>query len=466
MSVCPSCGFRNPRSDPFCRNPACGAFLGWGEERAVGDQDDTQPFDTAAEARRPEPPDDARAAGTRSPGVRSALGTSDAVPRRPTPPTGPPAAPTGPVPASNGTTGTGTGSDTGTGSTGTGTTAGTGTDTGTDTGTGGRGVPDGTAAGGATPDRTAMDAHLPSFPPTSWFDRDEPWGRPAPADPWREPEQPWTEPEQPGPEHAPRPGPGPVQRPWEAAPTHDRPELPPDTARPPAPQQYSSFPSEAQLLRRPPLWERLLRRLPVPLPGEGRLRKAPSVRHRERRRALLRFGALVVVIVLVGGGLWLASVRGRSATTSTGPGGTAAAPSLVRVRPTGVVASTESGSRLAGNVVDGKLDTFWSRLAPSPDDQPFLRFSFDHPVDLGRVSIAAGASGSQFPKRPRPQDIELRFSDGSSLRATLADRRGFQAVTFSPRQVDLVRLVVLSTYPSSGAQRTSISEIRFYRVKG
>jgi hypothetical protein len=39
-------------------------------------------------------------------------------------------------------------------------------------------------------------------------------------------------------------------------------------------------------------------------------------------------------------------------------------------------------------------------------------------------------------------------------------------VNFKPRTVDGVRLVILSTYPSSGPQRTSISEIRFYAVKG
>jgi F5/8 type C domain len=208
----------------------------------------------------------------------------------------------------------------------------------------------------------------------------------------------------------------------------------------------------------------MLRRLPVEVPGEGQLRRAPSARDRERQRALRRFGVLVAIIVLVGGGLWLASVRGRSSNTG-GTSATAPPPALVQVKPASVAASTQSGSRVADNVIDGRLGTFWSRLAPSDDDQPFLRFSFDQPVELGRLTIAAGASGAQFAKRPRPQEIELRFSDRTTLRTTLADKQGFQTVNFKPREVDRVRLVVLSTYPSSGPQRTSISEVRFFRVK-
>jgi hypothetical protein len=227
----------------------------------------------------------------------------------------------------------------------------------------------------------------------------------------------------------------------------------------------NSFPSESELLKQPPVWERAMRRLPVAVAGEGVVRKSATPRIRERQRALLRFGVLIVIIVLVGGGLWLATMRDKAPDTRAA-GTTAPAPTLVRVRPAGVAASTESGSRVAGNVIDGKLGTFWSRLVPSGDDQPFLRFSFNQPVKLGRVQVASGASGAEFPKRPRPQEIELQFSDGTTLRTTLADKAAFQTVNFRPRQVDRVRMVVLSTYPSSGPQRTSVTEVRFFAVKG
>jgi hypothetical protein len=239
---------------------------------------------------------------------------------------------------------------------------------------------------------------------------------------------------------------------------------PPDAREPGRPP--SSFPSEKQLLKRPPLWERLLRHTPISVPGEGGLRHAASARERERKRALLRFGALILLIVMVGGGLWLASSRKPASVAGGGNGpGTTGAPRLTSVHPGRVLASTQSGSRVAANVIDGKTGTFWSRLAPSNDQQPFLRFFFDRPVKLARISIAAGASGAEFSQRPRPRQIELRFSDGTTVRATLSDRAAFQSVSFTPRQVNVVRLVILSTYPSAGPQRTSISEVRFFAAK-
>jgi hypothetical protein len=244
----------------------------------------------------------------------------------------------------------------------------------------------------------------------------------------------------------------------------DRLVLPPG-AQQEAPPRPNAFPSERELLKRPSFWQRALRRMPVSVPGEGSLRKSPSVRDRERRRALLRFAALTVVIVLVGVGLWVASTRDRSPTTVVGGATTLPARALTRVKPTGVTASTQSGSRIATNVIDNSLGTYWSRLVPSEDNQPSLRFTFGQTIDIARLQIAAGASGSEFSKRPRPQEIELQFSDGSTLRTTLADQPAFQIVSFSPRKVNVVKLVILSTYPSSGPQRTSISEIRFFAAK-
>jgi hypothetical protein len=149
---------------------------------------------------------------------------------------------------------------------------------------------------------------------------------------------------------------------------------------------------------------------------------------------------------------------GGTTTPSTAPA------ALVVVQPSGVAASSVSGARLASNVIDGSLATWWSRRVPGTDVQPFLRFSFAQPVRLTELQIAAGAAGDQFTARPRPQRIALLFPDGSSLRFTLADKRGFQPVRFPPRSVTQLRVVILSTYPGTGLPRTSISEIRFLAV--
>jgi hypothetical protein len=480
MTVCPSCGFRYEESEGFCRNPACGAFLGWSEDWSRTEQpstvkadasggegwstedapidEDTQPFDTAAAASEPATSADPFATGPFAPdrATPSEWHGLDA-PRRD-------------APAAEGS--------------------------------------------GQVPERRVLSAAE-----TAWGTRDfvhrpetpEPHEDPPLGVPPREAAPREAPPRGLRPREAPPPG-APTRGaqprdPW--APTAPPPRSgsapfpaetpPPDTAWPPAerrvgradragrtqsarsrsepggrasagagPARLSSFPSEEQLLKRPPIWERLLRRTPIRVPGEGTLRRSRSTRERERQRALLRFGVLVLVIVLVGGGLWLAAGRGPgkpTAANDSGSGSTAS-PALTKVRPGRVVASTQSGSRLATNVLDGKTDTFWSRSAPSDDNQPFLRFFFDRPVKLARISIAAGASGAEFEHRPRPREVELRFSDGTTMRTTLADRTGFQTVNFTPREVDVMRLVILSTYPSAGPQRTSISEIRFFAAKG
>jgi len=73
MIVCTKCGHENGNNDTFCQNPDCNAFLEWGAEAVpiglapkvvpgepadgagADSGESTQPFDTAAEARRDDP---------------------------------------------------------------------------------------------------------------------------------------------------------------------------------------------------------------------------------------------------------------------------------------------------------------------------------------------------------------------------------------------------------------------------
>src|SRR6266542_2590503 len=508
MSVCPSCGFRNPGSDPFCRNPACGAFLGWGDDETSskrrpplridqsgvgqpGSEDapaeDTQPFDAAAEARRPDAPSRPAPAPDAGQGARSApepppaprspsapsgssgrdagtavstswfdrgdsgswaplppppgmsepppprrqpeppgrpAGTPEAPPQaRPagaTPPPSqpprqggpPPPSPAGPPPSAGPPRQAGSVSPAQEGPT---------RPVGPSPG---EPAPPGPQPQAAPPPRPAEPPAQtgqqprsagPPSPPGEAPGREReagPWESPEPPRPpeWktalgrgREPSQPrdwspFSQPPEPGGEQGPHGeatgAAGPYGEAGEAEPQVSREAvraairgeavprgaLPDAGARgsraarggradrltlPPATGEASSrrdnaFPSEAELLKRPSRWQRMLRRLPVAVPGEGALRKAPSV-------------------------------RGRSSSDTGATSPTAPPPALARVAPTSVAASSQSGSRVADNVIDGKLGTFWSRLVPSEDDQPFLRFSFARPVDLGRVTIAAGA---------------------------------------------------------------------------
>jgi len=159
------------------------------------------------------------------------------------------------------------------------------------------------------------------------------------------------------------------------------------------------------------------------------------------------------------GGSGGAGKGGGAGVTRAGGGGLAAVPpDDVRV-----AASSQSGEHVATNLIDGDPGTFWSRKVA--DGIATLTFTFSRPQKLARVSIAAGASGDEFPLRHRPKVIRLEFSDGAAESVTLADQPGYQNIDLEPRTVDRVRIAILDVYQaSSGANRrlTAISEVRFF----
>jgi len=187
----------------------------------------------------------------------------------------------------------------------------------------------------------------------------------------------------------------------------------------------------------------------------------------ERGRTLRRLAVVLVVFVVLAAGM-IAGARllrpdrgGGTAATTTGSG---RAKTFAEVRGVEVKASSESGSRKAALLVDGKPGTYWSRL---PTDQfATLSFSFAEPVRLGRIAIAAGASGGEFKLRHRPKTVELAFSDGTTLTKTLADQPEFQNIDFPPRPVERVTIKITEVFraPRTGQnyRRTSIAEVRFY----
>jgi len=115
MIVCTKCGHENGNNDTFCQNPDCHAFLEWGAEAVpiglapkvlpgepangagADSGESTQPFDTAAEARR-DHPEPARPAEDQAGRLvaKAAQPRPDAAPGRPAPR---PSAPRPPAPS-------------------------------------------------------------------------------------------------------------------------------------------------------------------------------------------------------------------------------------------------------------------------------------------------------------------------------------------------------------------------------
>jgi len=178
---------------------------------------------------------------------------------------------------------------------------------------------------------------------------------------------------------------------------------------------------------------------------------------------------LVSVVALVGVGLaasrFLTNGKDKSAAAATTTS-TTQPPGLVALE--GVKVSdteTQSGSHVGGLVVDGKLDTYWSRNATG-DSTPHITFDFGRTVKLARVEIASGAAGDEFAKRPRPKSFRVVFGDDFQLTFTLKDQQEVQTIDFDPHATRRFRVVVQNTYPGSdpppNGQRTSIRELRFF----
>jgi F5/8 type C domain len=213
-----------------------------------------------------------------------------------------------------------------------------------------------------------------------------------------------------------------------------------------------------------------VRPTPTEVRPAGTARRPPPDSDRGLRLLLAALGGLAVVTAAVLLGLSLfrggdgGGGGGGTTVTTAARGGGGAGGGLAEVPPSAirVAATSQSGERLATNLIDGDLGTFWSRRVN--DQLAAITFTFSQPVKLARVSIAAGASGDEFRLRHRPKQVRLEFSDGAKQTVNLADQPDFQNVEVKPRAVDRVRIVILDVYQAtSGKNRrlTAITEVKF-----
>lgn len=136
------------------------------------------------------------------------------------------------------------------------------------------------------------------------------------------------------------------------------------------------------------------------------------------------------------------------------------APELVASNPISAQASAELPGHEALLSIDGKSNTYWSAdLASAP--LPNLILGFERPVDLSRVLITSGAS-DDFEAQPRPRDVRLTFSDGSTSELSLRDEIEPQSYEIDARQVTSVVFEILSVYGGLQGNAVSVTELEFF----
>ncbi len=114
------------------------------------------------------------------------------------------------------------------------------------------------------------------------------------------------------------------------------------------------------------------------------------------------------------------------------------------------------------NLADGDDKTAWVEGSNGQGLGEFVVLEFDTPRMVRGLTIRNGydKSADIFAKNSRVKDVELRFSSGESVTATLNDQPGPQHLALSqPIEAKWVELVIRSVYPGSKYADTAINEI-------
>jgi hypothetical protein len=115
------------------------------------------------------------------------------------------------------------------------------------------------------------------------------------------------------------------------------------------------------------------------------------------------------------------------------------------------------------NVFDGNSNTAWVEGAGGQGIGEFVVLEFDVPRTVREITIRNGYAKNSdiYGKNGRVRDVELRFSNGDSMDATLSDVLGAQSVSLNrPERTKWVQIIIRSVYPGWKYSDTAINEIR------
>jgi hypothetical protein len=115
------------------------------------------------------------------------------------------------------------------------------------------------------------------------------------------------------------------------------------------------------------------------------------------------------------------------------------------------------------NLADGDNNTAWVEGSDGQGVGNFVVLEFDSPRTISGLTVRNGYDKSPdiFDKNSRVKDIELRFSSGDSIEATLKDAPGPQHLALNqPIKAKWIELLIRSVYPGSKYSDTAINELR------
>ena len=117
----------------------------------------------------------------------------------------------------------------------------------------------------------------------------------------------------------------------------------------------------------------------------------------------------------------------------------------------------------ARNLLDGNDNTAWVEGSSGQGAGDFVVIEFDAPRSVRGVIVQNGYAKNAdiFGKNSRVKDVELNFSTGDSMQATLTDQTGERRINLNrPVKAKWVQLIIRSVYPGWKYSDTAVNELR------
>jgi hypothetical protein len=117
----------------------------------------------------------------------------------------------------------------------------------------------------------------------------------------------------------------------------------------------------------------------------------------------------------------------------------------------------------ARNLLDANDNTAWVEGNGGQGAGDFVVVEFDAPRVVRGLTLRNGYAKNPdiFGKNSRIKDVELNFSTGDSLQATLTDQTGEQRINLSRSvKAKWVQLIIRSVYPGWKYSDTALNELR------
>lgn len=220
-----------------------------------------------------------------------------------------------------------------------------------------------------------------------------------------------------------------------------------------------------------PWWRTILSRRPKPQLNAGDRPTQPSGDRRPPRRLAkvipIAMAALTVVVAIA------ALLPGKNpiktlATDIKDRIRGVVSPEYEQVFPVSAAATSSIADHGPELAIDGANNTWWAEGADGLGINERLTITFDAATDIAKVGVTSGTTREPdaFLLEPRPKELFLRFSDGTTRSIKLEDTVDFQSFEVDTNSATTVEIQMLSAYPSGTGQNTSIAEVEFWTEKG